>query len=39
MINSNGDLIDLEKKYNKTKDPVRDGIEGKCSGLVKVIFR
>uniref|UniRef100_A0AC35UH00 Phospholipase B-like n=1 Tax=Rhabditophanes sp. KR3021 TaxID=114890 RepID=A0AC35UH00_9BILA len=34
MANLNGDLYDLERKFNKTKDDNDNG--GKCSGLVKV---
>jgi len=34
LININGELYDLEKKFNKTKDPLT--INEKCSGFVKV---
>uniref|UniRef100_A0A915E929 Phospholipase B-like n=1 Tax=Ditylenchus dipsaci TaxID=166011 RepID=A0A915E929_9BILA len=37
MLNAKGELYDLEKKFNKTKNPTfTDGINGECSGLVKV---
>uniref|UniRef100_A0A1I8A841 Phospholipase B-like n=2 Tax=Steinernema glaseri TaxID=37863 RepID=A0A1I8A841_9BILA len=36
MINVNGELIDLEKKFNKTKDLMKPEDNGKCSGLIKV---
>uniref|UniRef100_A0A7E4VT70 Phospholipase B-like n=1 Tax=Panagrellus redivivus TaxID=6233 RepID=A0A7E4VT70_PANRE len=36
MINLNGEFIDLEKKFNKTKDPEMAMEGDKCSGLVKV---
>ncbi|KAK0407484.1 hypothetical protein QR680_019219 [Steinernema hermaphroditum] len=36
MINVNGELIDLEKKFNKTKDLLKPEDNGKCSGLIKV---
>ncbi|CAD6188713.1 unnamed protein product [Caenorhabditis auriculariae] len=35
-LNLNGDFYDLEKKLNKTRDPVMDQTGGKCSGLIKV---
>lgn len=33
-INMNGDFYDLEKKLNKTRDPLNP--DGHCSGFVKV---
>jgi hypothetical protein len=36
MININGELYDLDKKFNKTKDPINSEEGSKCSGLVKV---
>jgi hypothetical protein len=37
MINTNGgELYDLEKKFNKTKDPIDAADEGHCSGLIKI---
>ncbi|TKR83222.1 hypothetical protein L596_016846 [Steinernema carpocapsae] len=36
MININGEIIDLEKKFNKTKDLLKPEDNGKCSGLIKV---
>ncbi|KAI6209373.1 Calpain-5 [Aphelenchoides besseyi] len=36
LININGELYDLEKKFNKTKDPLNEEAGEKCSGLVKV---
>ncbi|RCN29857.1 lysophospholipase [Ancylostoma caninum] len=35
-MNWNGDFYDLEKKLNKTRDPVLDQLGGRCSGLIKV---
>uniref|UniRef100_A0A915DNQ2 Phospholipase B-like n=1 Tax=Ditylenchus dipsaci TaxID=166011 RepID=A0A915DNQ2_9BILA len=29
-------ILSKKKKFNKTKDPIKDGLDGKCSGLVKV---
>uniref|UniRef100_A0A0N5AVB9 Phospholipase B-like n=1 Tax=Syphacia muris TaxID=451379 RepID=A0A0N5AVB9_9BILA len=34
MMNSNGEFYDLDRKFNKTRDPTE--IPGRCSGLVKV---
>ncbi|KAK5979999.1 Phospholipase B [Trichostrongylus colubriformis] len=36
LMNWNGDFYDLEKKLNKTRDPVEDQVGGHCSGLIKV---
>ncbi|KAE9412959.1 hypothetical protein Angca_008600, partial [Angiostrongylus cantonensis] len=36
LMNWNGDFYDLEKKLNKTRDPVTDLLGGRCSGLIKV---
>lgn len=36
LININGELYDLEKKFNKTKDPVNSEEGTKCSGLIKL---
>uniref|UniRef100_A0A0K0EJG8 Phospholipase B-like n=1 Tax=Strongyloides stercoralis TaxID=6248 RepID=A0A0K0EJG8_STRER len=38
IINLGGDLYDLERKFNKTKDPVDNRLpdSGKCSGFVKL---
>jgi hypothetical protein len=36
MININGELYDLDKKFNKTKDPINSEEGSKCSGLIKV---
>ncbi|KIH46810.1 hypothetical protein ANCDUO_23135 [Ancylostoma duodenale] len=35
-MNWNGDFYDLEKKLNKSRDPVLDQLGGRCSGLIKV---
>ncbi|KAK6047311.1 hypothetical protein COOONC_15184, partial [Cooperia oncophora] len=35
-LNWNGEFYDLEKKLNKTRDPVEDQVGGHCSGLIKV---
>uniref|UniRef100_A0A183FP37 Phospholipase B-like n=1 Tax=Heligmosomoides polygyrus TaxID=6339 RepID=A0A183FP37_HELPZ len=36
LMNWNGDFYDLEKKLNKSRDPVQDQLGGRCSGLIKV---
>uniref|UniRef100_A0A0N4W2Y6 Phospholipase B-like n=1 Tax=Haemonchus placei TaxID=6290 RepID=A0A0N4W2Y6_HAEPC len=36
FMNWNGDFYDLEKKLNKSRDPVQDQLGGRCSGLIKV---
>ncbi|KAE9551530.1 hypothetical protein FO519_005260 [Halicephalobus sp. NKZ332] len=36
LININGELYDLEKKFNKTKDPLYSEEGSKCSGLIKL---
>ncbi|ETN77296.1 lysophospholipase, partial [Necator americanus] len=36
LMNWNGDFYDLEKKLNKTRDPIIDQVGGHCSGLIKV---
>ncbi|CAI4228255.1 unnamed protein product [Auanema sp. JU1783] len=36
LLNWNGDFYDLEKKLNKTRDPITDQTGEKCSGFIKV---
>jgi len=37
MVNSMGEFYDLEKKFNKTRDPnTTASVDGHCSGLVKL---